>query len=264
MIRSPRVEHVADVLLGVARSARPRRASAAPVGGRAAVQRAGERADRGRQRRGAVGAGRGDDARGEGRGVEAVLGGPDPVGVDRLRRAAVVGLAAPADQELRRRVLALARRRRTRARAAVGDARRLRDDRDHRRREPRRDRRAPARPVMSMSCRAPTSARESRAPAWRSAITDAARVLQLDTLGLRHPRLEALVDEQAPDLLERVVADELLDVDAAIAERRRLPGRARRSPSRRRRRPRARAEVVHRPQPISGPRNPRLPMDAIA
>ena len=38
----------------------------------------------------------------------------------------------------------------------------------------------------------------------------------------RHPRLEAPVDEQAPDLLERVAADELLDVDAAVAERRSL------------------------------------------
>ena len=41
-------------------------------------------------------------------------------------------------------------------------------------------------------------------------------------LGRRHPRLEAVVDEQTPDLLERVVADELLDVDTAIAERRAL------------------------------------------
>ena len=65
---------------------------------RAAVQRAAQRADRARQRGRAVGAGRGDDARGERRGVHAVLGRADPVGVDRLD---VVGvrLAAPADQE---------------------------------------------------------------------------------------------------------------------------------------------------------------------
>ena len=37
-------------------------------------------------------------------------------------------------------------------------------------------------------------------------------------LGGREARLEALVDEQAPDLLEAVGADELLDVDAAVAE----------------------------------------------
>ena len=38
-------------------------------------------------------------------------------------------------------------------------------------------------------------------------------------LGGRQPGLERPVDEQAPDLLERDVADELLDVDAAVAQR---------------------------------------------
>src|SRR5206468_503666 len=46
----------------------------------------------------------------------------------------------------------------------------------------------------------------------------AGRLLELDPLGARHPRLEAPVDEQPPDLLERVLADQLLDVDAAIAK----------------------------------------------
>ncbi len=45
-----------------------------------------------------VGAGRGDHPRGEGRGVHAVLGGGDPVGVDRLDVVGV-GLAPPAHQE---------------------------------------------------------------------------------------------------------------------------------------------------------------------
>ena len=38
--------------------------------------------------------------------------------------------------------------------------------------------------------------------------------------GLRvgHRRLEVVVDEQPPDVLVRVVADEILDVDAAVAE----------------------------------------------
>ena len=75
----------------------PHRASAARAG-RAAVQRAAQRADRAGEGGGHVGAGRGDDARGEGRGVHAVLGGRDPVGVDRLGVVGV-GLAAPADQE---------------------------------------------------------------------------------------------------------------------------------------------------------------------
>ena len=72
--------------------------------GRAAVERAGERADRRRERRGAVGARRRDDPRGEGRGVEAVLGGADPVGVERLhvpagrpRRATRAGTARRVD-----------------------------------------------------------------------------------------------------------------------------------------------------------------------
>ena len=38
-------------------------------------------------------------------------------------------------------------------------------------------------------------------------------------LGRGHPREQLAVDEQAPDLPERDVADELLDVDAAVAQR---------------------------------------------
>ena len=51
-----------------------------------------------RERRGAVGAGRGDDARGEGRGVHPVLGRADPVRVDRGDMPRV-GLAPPLEQE---------------------------------------------------------------------------------------------------------------------------------------------------------------------
>ena len=75
---------------------------------------------------------------------------------------------------------------------------------------------------MSTSWRSPHFGPSVARPAWRSAIDRAARILELDPLGARHPRLEAPVDEQAPDLLERVAADELLDVDAAIAKRRSL------------------------------------------
>jgi hypothetical protein len=38
-------------------------------------------------------------------------------------------------------------------------------------------------------------------------------------LGRREPGLVGPVDQQAPDLLERHPADELLDVDAAVAQR---------------------------------------------
>ena len=42
---------------------------------------------------------------------------------------------------------------------------------------------------------------------------------RLVRLGLRHAGLEALVDEEPPHLLVRHLPDELLDVDAAIAQR---------------------------------------------
>ena len=98
-------------------------------------------------------------------------------------------------------------------------ARRLRDDRERRRREPRE---VVARLLgldVDELLQAPLRP-ERRERGLQVGHHRAARVLQLDPLGLRHARLEAAVDEQAPDLLERVVADELLDVDAAVPERR--------------------------------------------
>ena len=47
----------------------------------------------------------------------------------------------------------------------------------------------------------------------------AAQEPRLVPFGIGHPGFEALVDEEAPDLLVGDVADEILDVDAAIAER---------------------------------------------
>ena len=92
------VERVLDPALGVAElldlvehlqhARRARRRAAGPHSAPTAPESAAAH----------VGAGRGDDARGEGRGVHAVLGGRDPVGVDRLDVVGV-GLAAPADQE---------------------------------------------------------------------------------------------------------------------------------------------------------------------
>src|SRR4051794_28661758 len=64
---------------------------------RTAVQRARERTDRRGQSRAAIGARRRDDACGERRRVQAVFGGADPVGVDRLH-VARIGLAAPAQK----------------------------------------------------------------------------------------------------------------------------------------------------------------------
>ena len=54
--------------------------------------------------------------------------------------------------------------------------------------------------------------------ACRSAGTEPLGSCRLDRLGRRQRQVEVLVDEQAPDVLERIAADELFDVDAAIAE----------------------------------------------
>ena len=203
----------AHVLLGIARlgSAVDHRQHAR---GCAAVQRPGERADGGRHRRCAVGARRGGDARGERRRVQAVLGGRDPVGVERLDGARV-GLAAPADQELRGGVLALLDLGLGHRRLLA--ARGLGDDRQRRGREARE---VVARllvvdvdELLHVPHRA--ERRERRLQVGRHG---AARLLQVDRLGRRQRRVDVLVDEQAPDVLERVAADELLDVDAAIAK----------------------------------------------
>ena len=59
--------------------------------------------------------------------------------------------------------------------------------------------------------------------AWRSAGAFPVSADRLVRLRLRHDRVEVVVDEQPPDVLVRVVADELLDVDAAVAEDAALP-----------------------------------------
>ena len=66
-------------------------------------------------------------------------------------------------------------------------------------------------------------ARESRRLGLevRGSVTGQAR--RVVRLRIGHARLEALVDEEAPHLFVRDLADELLDVDAAIPERTALP-----------------------------------------
>jgi hypothetical protein len=46
----------------------------------------------------------------------------------------------------------------------------------------------------------------------------AGQLRRLERLRVRHLRVQVVVDEQAPHVLVGVVADELLDVDAAVAE----------------------------------------------
>jgi hypothetical protein len=62
-------------------------------------------------------------------------------------------------------------------------------------------------------------AREARRFGLEVGGSVAAQARGLVRLGVGHPRLERFVDEESPDLLVRDVADELLDVHAAVAER---------------------------------------------
>src|SRR3990172_1118031 len=98
---------------------------------RRSLERARERADRRGERCAAVGASRGHHPGGEGRRVETVLRGADPVGVDRLD-VPWIGLTAPPQEEFLRRGLATGDGLvRNDVRLPVGDARRARDDRPH-------------------------------------------------------------------------------------------------------------------------------------
>ena len=144
-----------------------------------------------------------------------MLGRGDPVGVERLDLLRV-GLAAPADQEPRCGVLALRD-------LGLGDrrllaARSLRDDRQRRAGELRE---IVARLLVGDvdDLLHPPLRAERRERGLEVGGDRAARVLQLDPVDRLQRRVDVLVDEQPPDVLERVAADELLDVDAAIAER---------------------------------------------
>ena len=144
-----------------------------------------------------------------------MLGRGDPVGVERLDLLRV-GLAAPADQEPRRCVLALRH-------LGLGDrrllpARGLRDDRERRAGELRE---IVARLLVGDvdDLLHPPLRAERRERGLEVGRDRPARILQLDPVDRLQRRVDVLVDEQPPDVLERVAADELLDVDAAIAER---------------------------------------------
>ena len=206
-----------DVRLGIARLGGRVEHRQHPRG-RAAVERAGERADRRRERGGAVGAGRGGDPGDERRGVEPVLAGADPVRVERLH-VLRVGLAPPLEEEALGGRLTLGDRlRRDPVVVPIGDSRRLGGDRDELGREAAQIlARLVVRDVDQL-LDAPLGA-EPRGHGLEVGRRVPRQAAALVGLGGGQPRREALVDEQAPDLLEAVVADELLDVDAAVAER---------------------------------------------
>ena len=131
-----------------------------------------------------------------------------------------VGLAAPADQELRGGVLApldlgLGNRRAASPRAACATI-------ESAAAESRARSSRACSAEMSTSWRRPHFGPSVASPAWRSAITEPLGSCSSIRSAGGIPGSRLAVDEQAPDLLERVAADELLDVDAAVAERRSL------------------------------------------
>ena len=182
---------------------------------RPAVQRARHRPDRTGERRRRVRARRGDHPSGERRGVEPVLGGRDPVGVDGadVRR---VRLAPPARHEPlgdRRALVDASLRHRRYADAA----RRLRDVRQRHHRRPRQV--LPRLVVGDVEQRlvAPVR-REHRQPGLDVDPHVTAVHRDRERLGGRQPRPEATVDEQGPDVAEGHTPGQLLDVHAAVAQ----------------------------------------------
>ncbi len=145
-----------------------------------------------------------------------MLGRRDPVGVDRLDVVGV-GLAAPADQEAlgdRRALVDLA----LRHRRLAGLARGLRDERQ---RHHRGAREVVARLLVGdvdQLAEAPLR-REHRERRLHVDAVVARAHRQRVRFGGRQARLEAAVDQQAPDLLVGDHADQVLDVDAAVAQR---------------------------------------------
>src|SRR5436190_1158844 len=216
-----RVESVADPLLGIAQRF-DLVEHRLDVRRRASVERARQRPDSRRERRAAIGPGRRRDARSERRCVEPVLGGANPVRVDRLD-VTRIGLAAPSEQELlgsrpalRDHVVG------DRIGLAVGDTRRARNDPHHLRREA-----AEIFPCLLIGDLVELPelplAGEPRRLGLQVGRRVAGEMRRLVRLGIGHLRLEVVIDEQPPDVLVRVVPHELLDVDAPITKHAAFP-----------------------------------------
>ena len=212
-----RVERVADPLLRVAHR-RDLLEHRLHVRGRAAVQRAGERADGRRQRGAAVRARRGGDARGERRCVEAVLGGADPVRVDRLH-VPRVGLAAPLEEELLgRRAAAADDLVGDRVRRAVGERARSgrRCPSSATERRPRSSRACSS--EISLSLPSPQCPARRAVSAWRSAGALPVRPAGSYGSGSGMTESRSSSTRRPQTRSYGYAADELLDVDAAVAE----------------------------------------------
>ena len=129
-----------------------------------------------------------------------------------------VGLAAPAQQELlRRRRAAGDDLVRDCVGVAVGEPRRARDDRHHLAGQPAE---ILARLLVGDLVQLPELpvAREARGLGLEVGGRVAREPRGLVGLGAGHAGIEVVVDEQPPDVLVRVRPDELLDVDAAVAQ----------------------------------------------
>jgi len=131
----------------------------------------------------------------------------------------VVGIrfATPAEQELLCGAIALRDHVVPGGLAPVVDGRRAGDDRHHLRRETAE---VVARLVVVdvHQLGELPDAREARGLGLEIGRRVAGQLRRLVRLGFRHSGLETLVHEQAPDLLVVEVADQRLDIDAAIAE----------------------------------------------
>ena len=131
-----------------------------------------------------------------------------------------IGLAAPLEQEPRRRgrpggdELGVDRRR-----VAVGEARRLGDDRDHRRREPCEVVARLRRRRCRSAARAPTRRRAARSTACRSAGALPVRSRAAYGAAGWRPGSGSSSTSRPQTFSNGTMPDEILDVDPAVAER---------------------------------------------
>ena len=144
--------------------------------------------------------------------------GADPIRVDRLD-VTRISLAAPAQEELlggrlpaRDDVVG------NNVRLAVGDPSRARDDGHHLCRETTEVfARLPVGDLVQLA--EPPFAGDPRRLGLEVSRRVAREPCGLVRLRIRHARVEVVVDEQTPDVFVGVMADELLDVNAAVAKR---------------------------------------------
>src|SRR6266550_4808268 len=192
------------------------------VGRSAAVQRARERAYGRGEGGAAIRARRSDDASGERRRVQAVLGRADPVRIDRLHMTRV-GLTTPPEQKLLRGSLATPNHIvGDDVRLSVGETRGTRDDRHHLRRQPAE---ILARLLVGdlVQLAELPFAGEPRRLGLEVCGRIAGEPRRLVRLRIRHLRAQVVVDEEAPDVLIGNFPDERLHVDTPVAKRPALP-----------------------------------------